>query len=85
METTATTAILHALPDPVLLIDAEKQILAANVAAKNLLGDQIEGRALTSALRHPDILDAVDEVLTGAEQRQLRISLLDSVRRSFDI
>ena len=85
METTATTAILHALPDPVLLIDAEKQILAANVAAKNLLGDQIEGRALTLALRHPDILDAVDEVLNGAEQRQLRISLMDSVRRSFDI
>ena len=85
METTATNAILHALPDPVLLIDAEKQILAANIAAKNLLGDQIEGGALTLALRHPDILDAVDEVLTGAEQRQLRISLLDSVRRSFDI
>ena len=85
METTATYAILHILPDPVLLIDAEKQILAANIAAKNLLGDQIEGRALTLALRHPDILDAVDEVLNGAEQRQLRISLLDSVRRSFDI
>ena len=85
METTATYAILHILPDPVLLIDAEKQILAANSAAKNLLGDQIEGRALTLALRHPDILDAVDEVLNGAEQRQLRISLLDSVRRSFDI
>ena len=85
METTATTAILHVLPDPVLLIDAEKQILAANVAAKNLLGDQIEGRALTLALRHPDILDAVDEVLNGAEQRQLRILLYDSVRRSFDI
>ncbi len=85
METTATTAILHVLPDPVLLIDAEKRILAANIAAKNLLGDQIEGRALTIALRHPDILDAVDEVLNGAEQRQIRISLLDSVRRSFDI
>ena len=85
METTATYAILHILPDPVLLIDADKQILAANIAAKNLLGDQIEGRALTMALRHPDILDAVDEVLNGAEQRQLRISLLDSVRRSFDI
>ena len=85
METTATTAILHVLPDPVLLIDAEKQILVANIAAKNLLGDQIEGRELTLTLRHPDILDAVDEVLNGAEQRQLRISLLDSVRRSFDI
>jgi two-component system, OmpR family, phosphate regulon sensor histidine kinase PhoR len=85
METTATTAILHVLPDPVLLIDSEKRILAANIAAKNLLGDQIEGRALTLALRHPDILDAVDEVLNGAEQRQIRISLLNSVRRSFDI
>lgn len=85
MEATATTAILHVLPDPVLLIDSEKQVLAANIAAKNLLGDQIEGRALTLTLRHPDILDALDEVLNGAEQRRIRISLLDSVRRSFDI
>ena len=65
MENMTTTALLNVLPDPVLLIDAEKQILAANIAAKNLLGDQIEGRTLTLALRHPDILDAVDEVLNG--------------------
>ena len=85
MENMTTTALLNVLPDPVLLIDAEKQILAANIAAKNLLGDQIEGRTLTLALRHPDILDAVDEVLNGAERRQIRISLLHSVRLSFDI
>jgi two-component system phosphate regulon sensor histidine kinase PhoR len=85
METTTTTAILHVLPDSVLLIDAEKQILVANIAAKNLLGDRIEGGTLTLALQHPNILDAVNEVLNGAERRQVRISLFDSARRSFDV
>lgn len=85
METTATAAILQALPDPVLLIDGEKTILTANDAAKDLLGAQIEGRSLALALRHPEVLDAVNDVLGGEDRRSARISLLASVRRSFDI
>ncbi len=85
METAATATILQALPDPVLLIDGEKTIVTANDAAKNLLGAQIEGRSLALALRQPEVLDAVNDVLGGEERRSARISLLASVRRSFDI
>jgi len=52
MDASATTAILHALPDPVLLLDTEKRVVAANKAAKELLGAQIEGRSLAMAIRH---------------------------------
>lgn len=85
MEASATTAILHALPDPVLLLDTEKRVVAANKAAKELLGAQIEGRSLAMAIRHPDVLDAVNEVLEGGARSQVRISMLATVRRSFDI
>ncbi|MEL0112801.1 MAG: histidine kinase dimerization/phospho-acceptor domain-containing protein, partial [Rickettsiales bacterium] len=85
MEASATTAILHALPDPVLLLDIEKRVVAANKAAKELLGAQIEGRSLAMAIRHPDVLDAVNEVLKGGARSQVKISMLSTVRRSFDI
>ena len=85
METAAAAAILKALPNPVLLIDSEKTIVTANDAAKNLLGAEIEGRTLALALRQPEVLDAVNDVLGGEYQRSARISLLTSVHRSFDI
>tara|TARA_B100000459_G_scaffold146599_1_gene113290 strand:+ start:1326 stop:1475 length:150 start_codon:yes stop_codon:yes gene_type:complete len=47
LETVRTAAILQALSNPVLLIDGEKTIVTANDAAKNLLGDEIEGRSLS--------------------------------------
>lgn len=85
MATTVTTAILHALPEPVLLLDDQKVILAANSAAKDLLGGQIEGRSLAMALRQPEILDAVNDVLAGRLRPRFRIQLITSVRHSFDI
>ncbi|MBL93821.1 MAG: two-component sensor histidine kinase [Magnetovibrio sp.] len=85
MTTVATAAILQALPDPVLLIDGKKTIVSANDAAKNLLGAQIEGRSLVLALRQPEVLDAVNDVLGGEDHRSAHISLMTSVRRSFDI
>ena len=85
MEIVTTAAILQALPDPVLLIDSQKTIVTANEAAKNLMGVEIEGRSLALALRQPEVLDAVNDVLRGEDQQSARISLFMSVRRIFDI
>ena len=85
MEIATTMVILDALPNPVLLLDSQKTIVAANSAAKELLGAEIEGRSLAIALRHPEILDAVNAVIADEQKRQISISLLASVWRSFDI
>lgn len=85
METTATTAILEVLPDPVILLDEQKLILTANKAAKTLFGAEIEGRSLAIAIRHPEVLDGVNTVLDGTPHHRGRISLHVPVRRSFDI
>ena len=38
------SAILDALPDPVLLLDKRRHVVASNRAANNLLGEGIHGR-----------------------------------------
>ena len=85
MDTPATTAVLDALPDPVLLLDSTKSIVAANQSARDLLGNQIKGRSLALAIRDPEVLDAVNEVLSGGDQQQIGISLMGPFRRNFDI
>ncbi|MEC7656026.1 MAG: ATP-binding protein [Pseudomonadota bacterium] len=85
MDTPATTAVLDALLDPVLLLDSNKSIVAANQSARDLLGNQIKGRSLALAIRDPEVLDAVNEVLSGGDQQQIGISLMGPFRRNFDI
>lgn len=68
----AFAALVESLPDPVLVIaahDAEdladRRVLFANAAARELLRIQGEGAPLVSAIRHPRVLEAVDESLFG--------------------
>jgi two-component system phosphate regulon sensor histidine kinase PhoR len=65
-------AVVESLPDPVLVITArdaldlaDRRIAFANLAARELLRLQGEGMSLVSAIRHPRVLEAVDESLFG--------------------
>jgi two-component system phosphate regulon sensor histidine kinase PhoR len=51
--------LLEALPDPALLIDAEGRIVSSNAAARRQMHFETRGQFLTSILRHPDVLEAV--------------------------
>ena len=59
-------AVLSALPDSLLLIDAQRRILRGNPAAEDLFGKDLAGRDLTSVLRNPELIEATEEVLSGA-------------------
>jgi len=68
----AFAAMVNGLPDPVLVVvahDAEdlsdRRVVFANPAARDLLRIQGEGAPLVSAIRHPRVLEAVDESLFG--------------------
>ena len=72
LERPAFGAIVESLPDPVLVIaahDAEnlsdRRVIYANPAARELLRIIGEGATLVSAIRHPRVLEAVDESLFG--------------------
>ena len=65
-------AILDRLPDPLMVIAAEeaddltgRRFLFANAAARDLFKIQHAGALLVTAVRHPRVLEAVDEALFG--------------------
>ncbi|MBI2256346.1 MAG: PAS domain-containing protein [Proteobacteria bacterium] len=60
-----TRALLNALPDPVLVLDAQRGISLANLAARDLLGAEIEGTSLLAVLRQPALLMALDAMSRG--------------------
>ncbi|HYM30528.1 MAG TPA: ATP-binding protein [Candidatus Cybelea sp.] len=75
-EAAASGAVFDSLPDPLLILDADRRILRANDAAANLFGESLAGRELIQVLRHPAVLDAVQAVLAGgAGSRQVEFVL----------
>ncbi len=69
---------LELAPNPVLLVSAEdaddiagRRVVFANAEARELLRIEREGALLVSALRHPAVLEAIDEALFGHIPRVL--------------
>lgn len=69
-------SVFEALDDPVLVISggevddiAGRRVVLANKAARDLLRIQKEGALLVSAMRDPNVLEAVDEALFGGVSR----------------
>ncbi len=69
---------LELAPNPVLLVSAEdvddtagRRVVFANAEARELLRIEREGALLVNALRHPTVLEAIDEALFGNAPRVL--------------
>ncbi len=69
IDTTIATDIIDSITDPILLLNANRRIIGANRAAKNILGEEVENRDLSLSLRHPETLDAVNDVLSGTTRK----------------
>jgi two-component system phosphate regulon sensor histidine kinase PhoR len=70
--------ILETLPDPLMVIAAEeaddltgRRFVFANAAARDLFKLQPRGGLLVSAMRSPQVLEAVDESLFGGVRRSV--------------
>ncbi|MGE0532277.1 MAG: ATP-binding protein [Hyphomonadaceae bacterium] len=59
--------LLEALPDPALLVDTEGRIVSSNAAARRQMHFEARGQFLTSILRHPDVLEAVQAAVREGE------------------
>ncbi|MFC5345369.1 sensor histidine kinase [Brevundimonas staleyi] len=69
-------SVFEALDDPMMIVSggeaddiAGRRIVLANRAARDLLRIQREGALLVSAMRDPNVLEAVDEALFGGVSR----------------
>lgn len=57
--------LIAGLPMPVLATDHEIRIIAANNAAQKLLGQDLINRPFVTVLRHPRLIDALDEIINS--------------------
>jgi two-component system phosphate regulon sensor histidine kinase PhoR len=60
-------AIVDGLPDPLIAVDRQRRIVRTNRAAVALLGVMGADRDLSTALRHPELLSAIDSLLDTAD------------------
>jgi two-component system phosphate regulon sensor histidine kinase PhoR len=70
-------AVIDALPEPLLLLDAKRTIVRANSAAESAFGTGLAGYDLSVAIRNPAVLQAADEVLEGGK-RERTVEYVDS-------
>ena len=75
--------VLDALPEPLLLLDAERKIVRANRAADSLLDGELAGRDIAASLRNPQLIEAVEQTLEGAGGREIEFTLPAPVERTF--
>lgn len=85
MEQRALSAIVGAIPLPVIAIGPDERISAANAAAVALLGEGVVGRHHLLALRRPDLQAAISKALRegqgGVARHVVQRSSADTVYR----
>jgi two-component system phosphate regulon sensor histidine kinase PhoR len=75
-------AIVDGLPDPLVAVDRGRRIVRTNLAARQLLGAAVAERDLSTVLRQPQLLAAIDALLethdgnfTGPDQSAVEFVL----------
>jgi len=76
---------LERLPDPVVLLNRSREIVAVNAPARELLGIGVLGGDLALSLRHPDVLAAVEALGLGLSSVTEEITLPGPVPRTFTL
>jgi two-component system phosphate regulon sensor histidine kinase PhoR len=78
-------AVLDSIPEPVVVIDNQRDVVVANRSAKSDIGVTYPGRTLALSLRHPAALEAVDQVLAGDTARTVEVTFPAPSPRTFDL
>jgi two-component system, OmpR family, phosphate regulon sensor histidine kinase PhoR len=84
-EIAAWTALIEALPEPVIIVDLEIRVMSANKAALQVLPGLRVGEPLTLALRTPDVLDSIRRVQQSASAETVEWHERVPVDRFFEV
>lgn len=77
--------VVNSLPDPLLMLGEDAIIVRANRAAHQLFDRDPTGQELTTLLRDPGVLDAIESVLGATPSRQVTWIMPGSLRREFEV
>ena len=75
--------LVHALPDPALVVDAQAVVTIANEQAAEILETDPVGRHLSASLRVPDVLEAVAAATAGEGGASVDYEIRVPVPRAF--
>ncbi|KAB1070654.1 ATP-binding protein [Methylobacterium planeticum] len=78
-------ALLANIPDPVILIDRRAVVIEANAAARALLPSLKLRHPLSFALRAPDVLDGIEEVLRSGQPLKTAYATRVPTERVFEV
>jgi len=78
-------AVLDILPNPLILVSGNRRITYANSAANALFETIVLDTDLAMTLRHPQVLDAVENALKERQSQSGEITLSGDVSRIFDL
>ena len=78
-------SLLDSLPDPIILLDAQRRVLFSNAAARQSLGTGATGRDLASLVREPRVLESVSAVLNEKTRRETTFDLMVPTERHFAV
>jgi two-component system, OmpR family, phosphate regulon sensor histidine kinase PhoR len=83
-------AVVDGLPDPLIGVDRLRRIVRTNRAARSLLGPMTPDRDLSTVLRHPALLSAIDQLLVVDDGNfigpdQIAVDLVLSGTPEFDV
>lgn len=79
-----TGAFIAALPDPAVLMDGDGNITLHNDKAQAIFGGPREGAHISSAVRAPQILDAIDRVTETGEDLRVDYSTTVPFEQHFE-
>jgi two-component system phosphate regulon sensor histidine kinase PhoR len=77
------TNVVEGISDPLIVLDRKRQVVGANRAARELLGEGIVGKDIAFHLRHPDALAAIEKAARDGVASELEITLADSFDRDY--
>ena len=76
---------VNALPEAALVVNHRNIIIAANLAARDVLAAELEGQPVALFLRSPDVLSALTEVVSTANARQVELIVRSKIQRTLDV